>query len=106
MDDIEAVIEASKHFKYHDKQGVSPFNRISSLPESKRNLKRALKERIRLLYAAYISLASFIDDDFMDQLENSENIKAVSKIYKKVLRDMEKFRKELEDFDPLEVTNI
>jgi len=61
-DDIEAIIDAAKHFKYHEPSGTTPFNRISKLPESKRHLKMAIRERIRLLVASYISLASFIND--------------------------------------------
>ena len=105
MEDIEAIIDASKHFKYHEPSGSTPFNRISSLPESKKHLKRAIKERIQLLVGAYISLASFIDDDLVDFLEecDEKKIKEISKIYKKVLKNMDRFRKEMEDFDPFEL---
>ena len=74
-DDIEAIIEASKHFKYHEPSGSTPFNRISKLPDSKRHLKMAIKERIRLLVASYISLASFISDDDVDFLESADTKK-------------------------------
>lgn len=72
MDDIEAIIDAGKHFKHHEPIGTTPFNRMSSLPESKKHLKRAIKERMWLLAGAYISLASFIDDDLVDFLENAD----------------------------------
>lgn len=103
-DDIEAIIDASKHFKYHEPTGSTPFNRISKLPESKKHLKRAIKERIRLLVASYISLASFIDDDLVDFLESSDTKKYKRKfiwIYNRVFRDFEKLRKEIIAFDPL-----
>ncbi len=109
MEDIEAIIDASKHFKYHEPSGSTPFNRISSLPESKKHLKRAIKERIQLLVGAYISLASFIDDDLVDFLEecdenlDEKKIKEISKIYKTVLKNMDRLRKEMEDFDPFEL---
>ena len=105
MDDIEAIIDASKHFKYHEPTGSTPFNRISKLPESKRHLKMAIKERIRLLVVSYISLASFIDDDFVDFLESSDTKKhkrKVIRIYSRVFREFEKMRKEIQAFDPLE----
>ncbi|HVU06345.1 MAG TPA: hypothetical protein VHE10_00915 [Candidatus Paceibacterota bacterium] len=105
-DDIEAIIDAAKHFKYHEPSGTTPFNRISKLPESKRHMKMAIKERIRLLVASYISLASFIDDDLVDFLEygDTKNHKRkVIRIYNKVFREFEKLRKEISQFDPFEV---
>jgi len=103
-DDIEAIIEASKHFKYHEPSGSTPFNRISKLPDSKRHLKMAIKERIRLLVASYISLASFISDDDVDFLESADTKKRkrkVIRIYNRVFKDFERLRKEIVAFDPL-----
>jgi hypothetical protein len=105
MDDIEAIIEASKHFKYHEPSGTTPFNRISKLPESKRHLKMGIKERIRLLVASYISLASFIDDDLVDFLQSADTKKhkrKVIRIYNRVFKDFEKMRKEIKNFNPFE----
>jgi len=105
-DDIEAIIGASKHFKYHEPSGTTPFNKISKLPESKRHLKMAIKERIRLLVASYISLASFIPDDDVDFLENGDTKKRkgkVIRIYNRVFKDFEKMRKEIKTFDPFEL---
>lgn len=104
-DDIEAIIDAAKHFKYHEPNGTTPFNRISKLPESKKHLKMAIKERIRLLVASYISLASFIDDDLVDFLERDEVKKRKGKviwIYNRVFRDFERLRKEIQKFNPFE----
>lgn len=104
-DDIEAIIDASKHFKYHEPSGITPFNRISKLPESKKHLKMAIKERIKLLVASYISLASFIDDDLVDFLESDEAKKRKGKviwIYNKVFKDYERLRKEIIKFNPFE----
>jgi len=105
-DDIEAIIDASKHFKYHEPTGSTPFNRISKLLESKRHMKMAIKERIRLLVASYISLASFIDDDLVDFLESNETKKRKGKviwIYNKVFKDFERLRKEIQAFDPFDI---
>lgn len=104
-DDIEAIIDASEHFKYHKPSGTTPFNRISKLPESKKHLKMAIKERIKLLVASYISLASFIDDDLVDFLESDEAKERKGKliwIYNKVFRDYERLRKEIMKFNPFE----
>lgn len=111
MDDIEVVIDASKHFKYHDPSGVTWLNRISSLPSSKKNLRRALKERMQLLAQAYISLATFIDDDLVDFLEmdreigDTGKIQRAKRIYEKVMRDMEKLRNEISTFDPTKMSS-
>ena len=103
--DIEAIIDAAKHFKYHEPSGTTPFNRVSHLPESKKHLKMAIKERIRLLVASYISLASFIDDDLVDFLESDEAKKREGKviwIYNKVFKDYERLRKEIMKFSPFD----
>ena len=66
----------------------------------------AIKERIRLLVASYVSLASFIDDDLVDFLESTDTKKRkrkVIRIYNRVFRDFEKMRKEIATFDPFDV---
>lgn len=108
-DDIEAIIDVSKHFKYHEPTGTTPFNRVSHLPESKRHLKMAIEERIRLLAGAYISLASFIDDDLVDFLEehweskDKEILKKTSRIFKDVMEETDRLRKEIKEFKPTEL---
>jgi 2-phospho-L-lactate guanylyltransferase (CobY/MobA/RfbA family) len=106
VDDIEAIIDASKHFKYHETRGTTLLNRISYLPESKRHLKMAIRERMQLLVGAYISLATFIDDDLVDLAEegsrNSEE--KIKEIYRDVIVEMDKLRKEMEEFKPTELS--
>ena len=97
-DDIEAILKAAKHI--HDDENAKPFlNSVSSLPSSKRKFKLAIKERIRLLYATYISLASFVSDE---DIEAFANPKRQAQILKRVLREMERNRKEIEGFQPLD----
>lgn len=105
VEDIEAIIDAAKHFKYHEPSGTTPFNRISSLPDSKRHLKMAIRERMRLLVASYISLASFIDDDLVDITEDGSgnNKEKIKEIYEMVLKDMEILKSEMRIFDPFEL---
>lgn len=85
---------------------------MSSLPESKKHLKQAIKERIQFLVGAYISLASFVDDDLVDFLEecgqnlDRENTKKVSRVYKKVFQDMEKLRKEIKESNHFEIPTL
>jgi hypothetical protein len=100
-EDIEAIIDIAKHIKNQERPGVAPLNRISSLPDTKRHMKEAVKERMRTLAGVYISLASFIDDDLVDFLENDgESIdkEKVKRIYAEVLEEMGRLRKEMEEF--------
>ncbi len=106
MEDIDAVIEAAKHFKY---EKVEPetryrFNRISKLPESKANLQRAIKDRIRELYASYISLASFLSDEDVNLLlDPQQNKKRARKIIRRMVWEMDKFEREIRAFNPFEL---
>jgi hypothetical protein len=100
MDDIEAIMKAAKEMP--DEIGGKPFlNPLSALPSSKHRLKLAIKERIRLLYAAYISLASFVPDEEIDELTGS---KRQRKDIRRVLKEMEQNRREIDAFRPLELS--
>ena len=95
-EDIESVIKNAKNIRPTNRNGL--FNPVSSLPEPKVKLKAAIKERIRLLAGAYISLAGFVDDDdakFAEENPESEKTKA---IYLKVLDDMETAQNEMRRF--------
>jgi len=106
VDDIDAVIKAAKHFKYEDSEASYAFNRISDLPESKSKLKRAIKERIQLLCASYISLASFLPDEdaeYLLGLHGEQKKKRSIKILMRMMKEMDKFEKEIRNFDPFEL---
>lgn len=108
MEDIEAVIKASQHFKYEkdELETKYAFNRISDLPESKSNLKRAIKDRIRVLCASYISLASFIPDEdaeYLLGLHGEQKGKRSIKIMMRMLKEMDKLEKEIREFDPFDL---
>lgn len=106
MDDIDAVIEAANHFKYKEAEPETGyrFNRISKLPESKANLQRAIKDRIRELCAAYISLASFLpDEDANLLLDPKQSKKRARKIMRRMIWEMDKFEREIRVFDPFEL---
>ena len=95
-DDIEAILRDAKNIRMPHRRGS--FNPLSSLPEPKAKIKQAIKERIRLLAGAYISLAGFVDDDdilFAEDNPKSQNTKT---IYQKVLDDMKIAKKEIRCF--------
>jgi len=93
-EDIEAVFDSAKHthtpFNRH-----RPLNPLSALPSSKAKLRIGIRERIRHLAAAYISLATFVDDDDLIYIENNPKSKRTKAIYHRVIRDMDKARRKI-----------
>jgi len=98
-DDIEAILRDAKNISMPHRRGS--FNPLSSLPEPKAKIKQAIKERIKLLAGAYISLAGFVDDDDIRFAENNPKSKKTRAVYLKVLEDMEKAQKEMREFKML-----
>jgi hypothetical protein len=90
-DDIEAVLATAKNIRMPHRRGS--FNPLSSLPEPKAKIKQAIKDRIRMLAGAYISLAGFIDDDDIRFAEDNPKSKKTQAIYLKMLEDMEQAKK-------------
>ena len=99
-DDIEAVLATAKNIRMPHRRGS--FNPLSSLPESKAKIKQAIKDRIRMLAGAYISLAGFIDDDDIRFAEDNQKSKKTRAIYLKMLEDMEQAQKEMREFKILD----
>ncbi|MGC9968177.1 MAG: hypothetical protein ABSC29_00370 [Minisyncoccia bacterium] len=95
-EDIEAVLRDAKNVRLPHQRGS--FNPLSSLPEPKAKIKQAIKERIRLLAGAYISLAGFVDDDDIKFAENNPKSARTKAIYQKVLDDMEMATEEMRKF--------
>ena len=95
-DDIEAILATAKNIRMPHRRGS--FNPLSSLPEPKAKIKQAIKERIRLLAGAYISLAGFVDDDDIRFAEDNPKSKKTRAIYLKVIEDMETAKKEMREF--------
>ena len=86
------------------------LNKLSLLSEPKSDLKKSILERMSFLASCYVSLATFVDDDDVDFLLGDKSLstdkaklKEVSRIYKKVLKDMEAFKEEVRKFDPFEL---
>ncbi len=95
-EDIEAVLRDAKNVRLPHQRGS--MNPLSSLPEPKTKIKQAIKERIRLLAGAYISLAGFVDDDDIIFAEENPKSEKTKTIYQKVLDDMETAHKEIRRF--------
>lgn len=104
MNDIEEVIKAAKHLRFQEPRGKQPLNRISSLPTSKSKLKASIKERIRVLCGVYIALASFVPDEDIEFLMLHTDHKRQKQVFNKILREMKKNRREIKEFDPLELS--
>ena len=99
-EDIEAVLRDAKNVRLPHKRGS--MNPLSSLPEPKAKIKQAIKERIRLLAGAYISLAGFVDDDDIKFAEANPKSDKTKVIYQKVLDDMETAQEEMRRFKLLD----
>lgn len=95
-DDIKAILRDAKNIKMPHQRGS--LNPLSSLPEPKAKIKQAIKERIRLLAGAYISLAGFVDDDDVRFAEENPKSKKTRATYLKMLEDMETAQKEMREF--------
>ncbi len=74
------------------------MNPLSSLPEPKAKIKQAIKDRIKLLAGAYISLAGFVDDNDIRFAEDNPKSAKTKAIYQKVLDEMETAIEEMRDF--------
>jgi len=99
-DDIEAILATAKNIRMPHQRGS--FNPLSSLPEPKAKIKQAIKERIRLLAGAYISLAGFVDDADIQFAEDNPRSKKTQAIYLKIFEDMETAQKEMREFKILD----
>ena len=95
-EDIEAVLRDAKNVRLPHQRGS--MNPLSSLPEPKAKIKQAIKERIRLLTGAYISLAGFVDDDDIRFAEENPKSAKTKAIYQKILEDMETAIEEIRQF--------
>lgn len=93
---IEAVLRDAKNERLPHQRGS--MNPLSSLPEPKAKIKQAIKNRIRLLAGAYISLAGFVDDDDIRFAEANPKSAKTKTIYQKVLDDMETAIEEMKQF--------
>ncbi len=95
-EDIEAVLRDAKNVRLPHQRGS--MNPLSSLPEPKAKIKQAIKDRIKLLAGAYISLAGFVDDNDIRFAEDNPKSAKTKAIYQKVLDEMETAIEEMRDF--------
>ena len=95
-EDIEAALGAAKSMRRERWSGS--LNPLSSLPAPKESVRQALKGRIRLLAAAYVSLAGFVDDDDARFAARHPKSKRAKAIFLKMIEDMEAAQKEMRRF--------
>jgi len=100
-EDMEAVLKAATQVRFPTNR-YEMLNRLSSLPEPKAKMKKALKDRMRHLAAAYISLASFVDDDEVEVIFKNKKSRRSKAIFKRVLNDIESARKQMKKFKLLD----
>jgi len=78
------------------------FNRLSALPRNKSKMKRAMKKRMRALAQAYISLATFIDDDEVDYIQDNLGTEKSKEIAHRVIREIDELTAEMREFKVLD----
>lgn len=94
-EDIEDVLKRADHYRFEEEPDTVPLNRISTLPTSKKQLRKAILERIDFLIGNYMSLATFVPDELVDWLNTSPNPSRARKVYLRVFDDMQRLKLEL-----------
>ncbi len=100
-DDMEAVRKAAEHIRIPFNR-YEIFNRLSQLSQPKAKMKQALKERMKLLAAAYISLATFIDDDDVEFIFENRDSQRAKDVAARVCEDFDRAQEEMRDFKLVE----
>jgi hypothetical protein len=96
-EDMDAVRKAAEQVRFPFNR-YEILNRLSSLPEPKAKMKKALKDRMRYLAASYISLATFVDDEDVEIVFKSRTSKRSKEIFQKVLKDIERAQRQMKQF--------
>lgn len=94
MEDRDIILDKAAHYRFTKEADSAYLNRISLLPNSKKDLKRAILERIEELMVSYSSLATYVPDELIDWLNNHQGTDRSRRVYMDVLRNMEKLRVE------------
>lgn len=94
---MDAVRKAAEQVRFPFNR-YEILNRLSSLPEPKAKMKKALKDRMRYLAAIYISLATFVDDEDIEVVFKNRKSKKSRIIFLKVTKEIEKAKREMQKF--------
>lgn len=94
MEDRDIILDKAVHYRFTKEADSAYLNRISLLPNSKKDLKRAILERIEELIVSYSSLATYVPDELIDWLNTHQGTDRSRRVYMDVLRNMEKLRVE------------
>ena len=94
MEDRDVILDKAAHYRFTKEADSAYLNRISLLPNSKKDLKRAILERIEELIVSYSSLATYVPDELIDWLNTHQGTDRSRKVYLRVIRDIERLRSE------------
>lgn len=97
MEDIDEVLKRAQKLHQAEPRDKLYVHRLSDLSSSRSAMKDSIKERIKMLYATYISLASYVpDDEYWEALEDEK--KRVL-LYKQIAVRIDEYTKEIKQFD-------
>lgn len=100
QNDMDVVEDIAEHIQLpYNRNEI--FNRLSRLPKNKVKMKRAIKQRMQELASMYISLATFIDDDEVDYMQENLGTKKSKEIARRVIREIDELTKDMNKFKPL-----
>jgi hypothetical protein len=94
VEDRDEILETAAHYRFTKEADSAYLNRISLLPNSKKDLKASIIERIEVLITVYSSLATYVPDELIDWLNTHQRSEKSRKVYLGVLRDMDTLRAE------------
>lgn len=94
---MDAVHKAAEQVRFPFNR-YEILNRLSSLPEPKAKMKKALKERMKYLAAVYVSLATFVDDEDVEMVFKNKKSRQSKEVFQKVLKAMERAQRQMKQF--------
>ena len=98
MEDIDEVLKRAEKIHLGESRYKLYAHRLSDLSFSRSAMKESIKERIKTLYAAYISLASYVPDEEYWESNDDEHKRAA--MYQDIAARIDTYTEEIKGFDP------